>query len=53
MKKSLTFLVLLLGKALISSQVGINKVNPQGIFNIDAAKDNTDVGIPTLWAAIK
>ena len=30
------------------SQVGINTTNPQGIFNIDGAKDNNTTGIPTL-----
>lgn len=28
-------------------QVGINTSNPQGIFNIDAAKDNATTGVPT------
>lgn len=41
----------LLGTLVLStvvySQVGINTVNPQGIFNIDAAKDNASTGIPS------
>lgn len=30
------------------AQVGINTKNPQGIFNIDGAKDNPVTGIPTV-----
>lgn len=29
-------------------QVGINTVNPQGVFNIDGAKDNPATGTPSL-----
>lgn len=31
----------------ISAQVGIQTSNPQGVFNIDAAKDNAATGVPT------
>ncbi|WP_223609608.1 hypothetical protein [Chryseobacterium sp. OSA05B] len=46
--KTKTFL---LGSLILStvlySQVGINTVNPQGVFNIDSAKDNPTTGIPS------
>lgn len=29
------------------SQVGVNTTNPQGIFNVDGAKDNSPTGVPT------
>ena len=29
------------------AQVGINTVNPQGIFNVDGGKDNPATGVPT------
>lgn len=31
-----------------NAQVGIQTSNPQGVFNIDAAKDNPATGVPTL-----
>lgn len=31
----------------MSAQVGIQTSNPQGVFNIDAAKDNPATGVPT------
>ncbi|WP_414846436.1 hypothetical protein [Chryseobacterium sp. IT-36CA2] len=32
--------------ALAHSQVGVNTVNPQGVFNVDGAKDNPTTGVP-------
>ncbi|UZU00082.1 hypothetical protein ODZ84_11150 [Chryseobacterium fluminis] len=48
--KSKTFysLITLTGAGLtVTAQVGINTVNPQGVFNIDAAKDNPVTGTPS------
>lgn len=36
-----------IASASVYSQVGINTANPQGIFNVDASKDNAITGIPT------
>lgn len=47
MKKTKLFLPFSLLSALAFGQVGINTSNPQGIFNIDGAKDNAVTGIPT------
>ncbi|SIQ45576.1 hypothetical protein SAMN05880573_105214 [Chryseobacterium sp. RU33C] len=38
-------LLFLFGKA--HAQVGINTVNPQGVFNVDGAKDNPSAGVPS------
>lgn len=35
-----------------NAQVGINTTNPQGVFNIDAAKDNPTSGTPTSIQAL-
>ncbi|RKE77172.1 hypothetical protein [Chryseobacterium sp. AG363] len=34
------------------SQVGINTSNPQGIFHIDAGKDNSATGVPTSMQSL-
>ena len=44
MQKHITILTALLISAASFSQVGINTPNPQGIFNIDGAKDNPTTG---------
>lgn len=46
MKKNLIILSGLLFSSFYLSQVGVNTVNPQGVFHIDAAKDNPATGIP-------
>ncbi|KQT16781.1 hypothetical protein ASG31_10400 [Chryseobacterium sp. Leaf404] len=46
MKTTLTILSLSLSTIAVG-QVGINTQNPQGIFNIDGAKNNAATGIPT------
>lgn len=46
MKQSLYIVFIILSK-IIYSQVGINTPNPQGIFNVDGAKDNVATGLPT------
>ena len=46
--KKLTISLCILGFALTAkAQVGVNTTNPQGVFNIDAAKDNPTTGTPT------
>lgn len=49
MKRELIYsLFLLTGNCIfISAQVGIQTSNPQGVFNIDAAKDNPATGTPS------
>lgn len=47
MKKTKLFLPFSLLSAIVFGQVGINTSNPQGIFNVDGAKDNALIGIPT------
>ena len=49
MKRKLIYsLFLLTGNYIfISAQVGIQTSNPQGVFNIDAAKDNPATGTPS------
>ncbi|MEI7488588.1 MAG: fibrinogen-like YCDxxxxGGGW domain-containing protein [Chryseobacterium sp.] len=49
MEKNLTLaLFLLYGLyGLTFAQVGVNTINPQGIFHVDGAKDNPTTGIPT------
>ena len=44
MKKNIILLIGLLLSGFSYSQVGINTVNPQGIFNIDGGKDNPTTG---------
>ena len=44
MQKHITILTALLISGASFSQVGINTPNPQGIFNIDGAKDNPTTG---------
>lgn len=44
MNKNITLLAALFISATAFSQVGINTENPQGIFNIDGAKDNPNTG---------
>lgn len=46
MKKTL-FFSLIFVSAISFGQVGVNTSNPQGIFNVDGAKDNAATGIPT------
>lgn len=46
-KKTQLLLPLSLVSAIAFGQVGINTTNPQGIFNVDGAKDNAATGIPT------
>ncbi|PWN69459.1 hypothetical protein C1631_015525 [Chryseobacterium phosphatilyticum] len=50
MKRTLIyFLFLLSGNCFLSNaQVGIQTSNPQGVFNIDAAKDNPATGAPSV-----
>lgn len=49
-RKLIYFFLLLLTSNFISlnAQVGINTTNPQGVFNIDGAKDNPTTGIPSV-----
>lgn len=46
MKKNVIF-CLMFFSPLAYSQVGINTINPQGVFNIDGAKDNPATGSPS------
>jgi hypothetical protein len=46
MKKKLQ-LLLILFFSLSNAQVGIHTSNPQGVFNVDAAKDNPSSGVPS------
>ncbi|MGH1519578.1 hypothetical protein [Chryseobacterium sp. JK1] len=46
MKHYYSVLVLLISCTYMYAQVGIYTSNPQGVFNIDAAKDNPTTGIP-------
>lgn len=48
MKKNLFIpFILMFSCSSYFAQVGINTTNPQGVFNIDGAKDNPATGIPT------
>jgi len=47
MKKHIILSGTLLCSAIMFGQVGINTPNPQGIFHVDGAKDNSATGIPT------
>nr|WP_315030150.1 hypothetical protein [uncultured Chryseobacterium sp.] len=48
-RKPIYFFFLLMGNCLFfSAQVGIQTTNPQGVFNIDAAKDNPTTGAPSV-----
>ncbi len=47
MRKLILCIILLPFFSKISGQVGINTTNPQGIFNVDGAKDNPSTGIPS------
>lgn len=47
MKKYIILIGALTVSSLAYSQVGINTANPQGVFNIDGAKDNATTGTPT------
>ena len=47
MKNLFTFFPLAFG-SIAFGQVGINTSNPQGIFNVDAAKNNESTGTPTI-----
>lgn len=47
MKKNVYLAIALTMSSLAWSQVGINTQNPQGIFNIDGAKNNAATGTPT------
>jgi len=44
----LSTLLLALGSTQFTAQVGVQTSNPQGVFNIDAAKDNPATGAPTI-----
>lgn len=48
MKKKINIFFAVLLYILAFPQVGINTSNPQGVFNIDAAKDNNTTGTPTV-----
>lgn len=48
MKKKIIISILFLGYSLSFGQVGINTTNPQGIFNVDGAKDNPASGTPSI-----
>lgn len=45
--KKILLLITSITFASVYSQVGINTSNPQGIFNVDASKDNATTGVPT------
>ncbi|WP_415326977.1 hypothetical protein [Chryseobacterium sp. MMS23-Vi53] len=45
-RKTISFIIILFSAA-VYSQVGIGTGNPQGVFTIDAAKDNPSTGSPT------
>ncbi|WP_426480522.1 hypothetical protein [Chryseobacterium sp. R2ACT005] len=47
MKKNILHLSMILLSSFAYSQVGINTANPQGIFNVDGAKDNPSTGAPS------
>lgn len=47
MKKHLIILMSLFSSASLFSQVGINTENPQGVFNVDGGRNNTNIGIPS------
>lgn len=47
MKKYILPLSMIFCSCIAYSQVGINTANPQGIFNVDGAKDNPSTGIPS------
>ncbi|WP_162031395.1 hypothetical protein [Chryseobacterium potabilaquae] len=47
MKKKFS-LFLLVSSCIVSGQVGINTINPQGTFNIDGGKDNPTIGMPSV-----
>lgn len=47
MKIKLLIKIFLIVTCALKGQVGINTVNPQGVFNIDGAKNNPNTGIPT------
>lgn len=47
MKKTLLSTLLFMISIAIFGQVGINTTNPQGIFNVDGAKNNPATGTPT------
>jgi len=47
MKKNIYLAIALTTSSLAWSQVGINTQNPQGVFNIDGAKNNVTTGTPT------
>lgn len=47
MKHYYSALILLISGAFIFAQVGVGTSNPQGVFNIDGAKDNPATGIPS------
>lgn len=49
MKQAHILLFLLIGNLyFLQAQVGIQTSNPQGVFNIDAAKDNPATGVPSV-----
>ena len=47
MKKYIYIFSTILATNFAFSQVGVNTPNPQGVFNIDANKDNETSGTPT------
>lgn len=47
MKQRILFIVGFLVSCHVYSQVGINTQNPQGIFHVDAKKNNPTTGLPT------
>lgn len=46
MKRKIVSGIALVWFTAIYSQVGINTANPQGVFTVDAAKDNPALGVP-------
>ncbi|WP_415327215.1 hypothetical protein [Chryseobacterium sp. MMS23-Vi53] len=47
MKKHLITLGCLVSASLLFGQIGVNTSNPQAVFHVDGAKDNSATGIPT------
>ncbi|AZA52150.1 hypothetical protein [Chryseobacterium sp. G0201] len=46
--KNYLLIILLTSSSIFYAQIGINTTNPQGVFNIDAGKDNPATGTPTV-----
>ena len=50
MKNFTIMVAMLFSMGAAYSQVGVNTTNPQGIFNVDGAKDNSSTGVPSVTA---